>query len=82
MSLPVGLRLAGLALAVGGCAAHNYNDPAGPRFAGGRPEPSTSDTLRVVSFNLEFGREIDRAIDLFRREPELRGTDVTEAGRW
>jgi endonuclease/exonuclease/phosphatase family metal-dependent hydrolase len=76
MSLPVGLRLAGLALAVGGCAAHNYNDPSGPRFAGGHPEPSTSDTLRVVSFNLEFGREIDRAIDLFRREPELRGTDV------
>lgn len=76
MSLPVGLRLAGLALAVGGCAAHNYNDPSGPRFAGGHPAPSTSDTLRVVSFNVEFGREIDRVMDLFRREPALRGPDV------
>jgi endonuclease/exonuclease/phosphatase family metal-dependent hydrolase len=74
--IPVGLRLAGLALAVGGCAAHNYSDPLGPRFAGGRPAPSNSDTLRIVSFNVEYGREIDRAIDLFRREPELRGTDV------
>jgi hypothetical protein len=73
MSLPVGLRLAGLALAVGGCAAHNYNDPSGPRFAGGRAAPSTADTLRVVSFNVEFGREIDRVMDLFRHEPALRG---------
>lgn len=61
------------------CAdAHNYVDPAGPRYAGrvtpsGPPAPAR---LCFVTFNIRFSREIDRAIDLFRTAPPLREADV------
>jgi len=67
-----------LALAVGcGCAtAHNYLDPEGPRFEGGRGAPSGSDpAIRVVTFNIKYAEHIDRAIEALRLPP-LRGADV------
>jgi endonuclease/exonuclease/phosphatase family metal-dependent hydrolase len=64
-----------------GCApAVNYLDPAGPVHAYPRdgPPPATdaSSPLRVVSFNIAYALEIDRAIEVLRQEEPLRGPDV------
>jgi len=55
----------------------NYLDPEGPRFAGDHAvgEPVAGETIRVVSYNLAFGREIEKAIAALGREP-LAGADV------
>jgi endonuclease/exonuclease/phosphatase family metal-dependent hydrolase len=68
-----------LALAGGGCA-RNYTSSIEPRYAGSHmalrsPLPA-SDTLRVVSFNVQFAREIRKATDLLRDSPSLRGADI------
>lgn len=58
--------------------AGNYTDPAGPRYA--PPVPTSvvpgDSSLRVVSFNVQFGREIDRALNVLRDDPDLQGVDV------
>jgi len=66
-----------------GCATHNYLDPAGPRYEGRyAPPPATdsrvlpSDALRVVTFNIEYGRQIDRAVSLLRGNAALHGADI------
>lgn len=67
-----------LALLAGlGCAtAQNYLDPEGPRYVGGRAvPPAPRDELRVVSFNIEYGRQIEAALDVLRRPP-LADADV------
>jgi endonuclease/exonuclease/phosphatase family metal-dependent hydrolase len=69
------LALAGAALA-GGCVS-NYLDPAGPYYAtahgdGRDPEPA----LRVVTFNVERGRRVDRAIAALQAHAALREADV------
>lgn len=61
-----------------GCTIEpNYLDPEVPRFfedyTVGDPEPS--DELRVVSYNLAFGQEVETAIDALGRE-ELAGADI------
>jgi endonuclease/exonuclease/phosphatase family metal-dependent hydrolase len=65
-----------------GCAsAVNYLDPAGPlyvcpregRVAGSEPPAAF---LRVVSFNIAYGIEIDRAIEVLRETGPLLGPDV------
>ncbi len=64
---------------LGGCAgaALNYLDPAGPRYTGGRARAiEARDTLKLVSFNIEFGRHVDRALQVLRVEPSLRDPDV------
>lgn len=64
-----------------GCrTGRNYPGTEGPRYAG-RPATyravrSSGDTVRVVSFNIAFGRRADSAIALFRSSPELRDADV------
>ena len=35
-----------------------------------------ADSLRVVTFNVQFALEVDRAVALFRREPALRDADI------
>jgi endonuclease/exonuclease/phosphatase family metal-dependent hydrolase len=51
-----------------------------PRYE--QPAPALSrrgardDTIHVVSFNIAFSREIDRAIELLRSEPGLRDADI------
>ena len=57
-------------------AATNYTDPRGPGFSGAQgavsdPNPS----LRVVTFNVAYGREIGRAIACLQAPP-LRGADL------
>jgi endonuclease/exonuclease/phosphatase family metal-dependent hydrolase len=74
-------RLAGAlalaAAALGGGCVSNYLDPAGPFYAtthgdGRDREPG----LRVVTFNVERGRRVERAIAALQAHPELRGADV------
>jgi endonuclease/exonuclease/phosphatase family metal-dependent hydrolase len=65
-----------------GCAgAVNYLDPAGPAYAYPRSEPAVgagapSAPLRVVSFNIAYAVEIDRAIEVLRGTEPLRNPDV------
>src|SRR5688572_9573980 len=65
-----------------GCrTGRNYPDTEGPRHAG-RPapgrtvRPTRGDTVRIVSFNIAFGRRADSAIVLLKSNPALRGADV------
>ena len=55
----------------------NYDDPGAPVYTGGSPAGSVrGQTLRVVTFNLKWGREIDRAADLLSRPGPLRDADL------
>lgn len=64
------------ALAGPACApVHNYPGP-GPRYAGGWARPGPAGGLRVVSFNIKYAREVDRAIDLLKENESLRGAQV------
>jgi endonuclease/exonuclease/phosphatase family metal-dependent hydrolase len=75
------LVLVGLAAATG-CWTYNYQSPFGPRYAGmavpAAPTVPGSGALgiRVVTFNVEFARHVDRAITLLRSSAALRGADV------
>ncbi len=69
------------ALALGCASAHNYLDPGGPRYEYGReaaapPAPSAAAPLRVVSFNIAYAIEIDRALEVLRGTPALRQLDL------
>lgn len=68
-----------LLVAVLGCRPGlNYPSPSEPRHAGVATAAVTSrgDTLRVVSFNIEFAQEMRRAIHVLRSHPALRDADV------
>lgn len=58
----------------------NYTTADGPRYTGSPPphiEPQRlSDTLRIVSFNIEYALRVDSALAVLRSEPELRGADI------
>ncbi len=76
-TLAMGVSIAVSALAGCAGAALNYLDPAGPRYVGGvTPAAAGRDTLKLVSFNIEFGRHVDRALQVLREEPALRDPDV------
>lgn len=69
-------------LLAGGCrTGYDYQSAAGPRYAGVHlgaavetcPHPCT---LRIVSFNSQFARDVDGAIALFASDSALRGADV------
>jgi endonuclease/exonuclease/phosphatase family metal-dependent hydrolase len=73
----IGLAAAGLACA----PATNYLDPSGPSYAYLReadPAAGASSTapLRVVSFNIEYAIEIDRAVQVLRESEPLRNPDI------
>jgi len=74
---PRGLVAACLLAASGpGCAAVNYLDPAGPLYVTSREAPAGEDrpaaaALRVVSFNIAYGIEIDKAIEVLRESAPL-----------
>lgn len=79
---PLGPALVLLAASLGsGCGtAHNYLEPDSPRYAGGpgdapRRAPEPDGPLRVVTFNVEYGRRIAEAIAALRANP-LRRADV------
>jgi endonuclease/exonuclease/phosphatase family metal-dependent hydrolase len=56
----------------------NYPEPASPRYAGTAPAATTArgDTLRIVSFNVEFSIEVPRAIDVLKTSGPLANADV------
>src|SRR4051794_22161989 len=57
--------------------AINFLDPHGPRYAGGDGVRIDSDggALRIVSFNIAYGREAERAVGCLGAPP-LRDADV------
>ena len=79
---PVALSVVAVTLTAGitagsACApALNYVDPARPRYGGRFALPDADPDFRVVTFNVKFAREIDRAARLLGEHPELRGADI------
>lgn len=67
---------AALAPASSSARGHNYDQVHGPRYAGRFGQEGSLGRLRIVTFNLRYGREIDRAIELFRGEATLRRVDL------
>ena len=66
-----------LAVLASGCAAAlNYPDPAGPRFAGSFTDAAPAEALRVVTYNVKFGRRMPAAIALLASDFRLRGADI------
>jgi len=62
---------------------HNYLDPTGPRYEGSyAPSPAAdervppADALRVVTFNIEYGRKIEGAVSLLHETEALRTADI------
>jgi endonuclease/exonuclease/phosphatase family metal-dependent hydrolase len=77
----VGRAAVALLIVVGCRTGIDYPSATGPRHAGAPPHAAMSsraqpDTLRIVSFNIEFARRIDAAIALLTSEPALRHADV------
>lgn len=69
------------ALAAGSCRFSDpYLDPTGPRYAGGeaRPPANTArlDTLKIVTFNVEYGRDVEGAVAVLLETPELAEPDI------
>jgi endonuclease/exonuclease/phosphatase family metal-dependent hydrolase len=77
-------RAAAALLAASGLAcasATNYLDPVGPlhefrREAQPRAEPAAAAPLRVVSFNIAYAVEVDRALEVLSGTETLRDPDV------
>lgn len=63
-----------------GCrTGQDFENSHGPRYAGGEPAKCltpVSGTFRIVSFNIAFAREMDRAIEVFDGEPGLQCADI------
>ncbi|MEQ8329462.1 MAG: endonuclease/exonuclease/phosphatase family protein [Longimicrobiales bacterium] len=75
------LLLVALALTLAGCRTGRlYPEPAAPRFADlavdAPPSDGWRDTIRIVSFNVEYGQEVDSALAVLQREPDLGGADL------
>ena len=74
------LRYAFLLILCLGCRPGiNYTDPASPRYADSAlvvNKAPKHDTLRIVSFNIEYAREVRRAAGLLSTVPTLRAADV------
>ena len=68
------------ALTLGCATVHNYLEPEGPRYAGGpntvpAATPRADGSLRVVSFNIAYAKQIPEAIAALRADA-LRGADL------
>jgi len=66
-----------LALSLAGCAtARNYSAPDGPRFAGQFAGTLPARAIRVVSFNIKYGRNVTGAAALLGGDVRLKDADV------
>lgn len=73
------VALALLTLLPASCAAPlNFTDARGPRYAGCciATAPAEPESLRLVTFNIQFAVQIERAIGLLQSRPELKDADV------
>jgi endonuclease/exonuclease/phosphatase family metal-dependent hydrolase len=68
--------LAVLALFHGCAVARNYPAPLGPRFAGQYAGEPSAAVIRVVTFNLKYGRDVAGALSILQEHPRLRGADI------
>jgi endonuclease/exonuclease/phosphatase family metal-dependent hydrolase len=79
--MPGSSLLLPLLLAISACIPQrNYVTTDGPRYAGQPPPhiaaPRPSDTLRIVSFNIEFALQPESALVVLTSEPTLRAADI------
>jgi len=68
-----------LCILIAGCASAsvNYTDPLGPRYFGGTvADTADHGSLRVVSFNVHYAKQMDSVVALLRASDALRGADV------
>ncbi|MEJ2502611.1 MAG: endonuclease/exonuclease/phosphatase family protein [Gemmatimonadota bacterium] len=67
-----------MTIASSGChVVTNYPDPVGPRYAGTvRDASPPEDTLVVVTFNVEHGERVLRAIEALRADSVTREADI------
>ena len=64
-------------MSLAGCAtARNYSAPDGPRFAGQFAGTAPARAIRVVSFNIKYGRNVTGAAALLRGDVRLKDADV------
>ncbi len=76
------LALLGALAALPACEpAHNYTDPAGPRYAGPGVAPALVEDqddhlLRIVTFNIRYARQVDKAIGVFQADRHLQNADI------
>jgi endonuclease/exonuclease/phosphatase family metal-dependent hydrolase len=56
--------------------AVNYPDVAGPRYEGRHAIADPDPVLRVVTFNVKWGKRVDTVIELLRTTTELRDADL------
>jgi endonuclease/exonuclease/phosphatase family metal-dependent hydrolase len=68
--------LAAVATASSCAPVLNYVEKDGPRYHGRHAVPDLDPAFRVVTFNVKFAREIDRAARLLREHDELRDADL------
>src|SRR5512134_1621026 len=78
--LPLGAALASTALLAGCAPMPNLLNPSSPRFEGAYAPSapvgfSPAAPLRVVTFNIKFAREIDRAVAVLEGD-SLRDADI------
>ncbi len=68
-----------LLVLLAGCATTpNYLDPTGPRYAGAwaTPPQRSGQQVQVVTWNIQYSRDIDQAIDTFQQDEALKEADV------
>jgi endonuclease/exonuclease/phosphatase family metal-dependent hydrolase len=64
-------------LALGCASAHNYVESDRPLYETSfGAEPASRDEIRVVTYNIEFGRNVTAAIEVLRSQPALQRLDV------
>lgn len=71
--------LAALAMLAGCATGYNYPQAGGPRYAAPRPVApvrDAGDTLRIVTFNIEYAQEVDSALKVLTRTPQISDPDI------
>src|SRR5213083_1180228 len=76
----IAVLLISAAVAAAGCrAVLNYPSPLGPRYSGSPTAisvPTPRRTIRVVTYNVQWGRHIDRAINVLTTRAPLGDADI------
>ena len=70
---------AALLLLIAGCITpHNYMTIDGPRYSAAAPlwDRPAPDTIRIVSFNIQYAIRVDSAISVLALDPVLKRADV------